>query len=143
MLKWWAVGIRSMLHAYLLTEWIEQNSKTRYCNICDKNIGGGPKTFERHEGSGQHQKKLTKANLSPPPVKAQITNFFGLPKPKPAAALPVPSVIPQTLQTTPPEDSIIDVDAGPSHPTPSSLENILLSHLRSVAAATDFSLLKP
>ena len=133
--KWWAVGIRSPLCAHLLTERIEQNSKTCYCNICDKNIGGEPKNFKRHEASGQHQKKLVKANLLPSPAKAQITSFFGLPKPKPATAPPVPSVIPQPLQPLPPEDSIINVDAGLSHPTPSSPENMLLSHLRLLTAS--------
>jgi hypothetical protein len=66
------------------------------------------------EASGQHKKKLVKANLPPCPAIAQIISFFGLPKRKPTAALPVPSVIPRPLQRMSLEDLIIDVDAGPS-----------------------------
>ena len=126
----------AMLCACLSPDWIEQNSDIRYCNVCDKNVGGGSKNFETHEKSGPHQKRLTKANPSQPP-KGQITSFFGPPKPKTA---PGPSVTLQPLQLALPEDSIYiyiyDVDAAePSDPAPFLHQNMLLSHLRVLTAS--------
>lgn len=94
-------------HTMLL--FVPQSDDTCYCDICERHVGGGPTNFEKHKTSGTHQKKLAKANLPLPPAKAQITNSFGPPKPKPTT-LPPPSITLQHFQPEPPEDSINDLN---------------------------------
>ena len=45
------MGIRSTLCSCLLPDCIKQNSDIHYCNVCNKNVGGGLKHFETHKAA--------------------------------------------------------------------------------------------
>ena len=107
------------------------NSGTRWCLVCNRNVGGGTRNFDKHEASKPHLDNVARAAHEKPPQP--ITNFFSRPKPTPPTLNMGPQLIAIASKSTfknPPIPS-------KGHPLITRLRALVASLPTSVPIGTD------
>ena len=106
------------------------NSGTRQCLVCNRDVGGGTRNFDKHEASKPHLDNVARAAHEKPPQP--ITNFFSRPKPTPPTLHMGPQPIAIASRSTP--FIVIDEETFENPPIPSK-GHPLITRLRALAAS--------